>query len=199
MNITQAEQWKPIPGWEDLYEVSDQGRVRSLDRVVSYSNGAEHRHRGRVLKHSISEKGYHRVTLQRQGKLKYANVHSLVCAAFISPLAQGMQVRHADGNPGNNQLANLSYGTAKENNADKLLHGTAPRHLVESGVHHESVKTHCPRGHRLVDPNLVPNMKRQGKRSCLACNRTHSRIRRKPEQRGSFQIVSDRLYREIMR
>lgn len=61
------------------------------------------------------------------GRWKRHSVHTAVCVAFHGPRPAGQVVRHLDGNPANNQAHNLSWGTQEENEADKVLHGTAPR------------------------------------------------------------------------
>lgn len=122
-----AEVWKPIPGYEGLYEVSDQGRVRSLDRVVEQLGrwGIYKRlFRGRVLATSPHPGGYRLVHLWRDGKRYATTVHVLVAAAFLGPCPCGQEVRHKDGVAGGHGLANLEYGTRKENHADKHRHGT---------------------------------------------------------------------------
>lgn len=99
------ENWKAIPGYEGQYEVSDQGRVRNLDRVLT-------------LTHMKS--GHLGARLNR----KFYYVHRLVLLAFVSPPEQyaphvRVEGRHLDGDPANNALKNLAWGTVKENRADR--------------------------------------------------------------------------------
>ena len=119
-----TENWRFVVGYEGLYEVSDQGRVRSLDRIVTYAAGGRRLFKGRILKAGHS-KGYPRVNLYRDGKqsVKFALVHQLVLAAFVGPLPEGQEVRHYDGNRKNCSLGNLLYGTRSENYFDKYRHG----------------------------------------------------------------------------
>lgn len=124
----EGEVWKPIPGHEG-YEVSDQGRVRSLSRVirVQYAKGfsQERRLPGRMLKPKwVVGSKYDLVTLTRQ---KPCYVHHLVLLAFVGPCPRGKVVRHLDGDPHNNNLENLRYGTRRENWDDAVRHGTARR------------------------------------------------------------------------
>lgn len=120
------EEWRPVVGYEGLYEVSSEGRVRSLDRVVSYTSS---RASGTVLRFFPSRMlslrpgmyGYHVVSL---GRGNQRTVHSLVCEAFIGPRPLGMQIRHLDGVRTNNRPDNLAYGTPQENSRDKVAHGT---------------------------------------------------------------------------
>lgn len=119
--MNQQEKWLPVVGFEGLYEVSDMGRVRSLDRLRA--NG-KLLMRGRVLKpHPNSKSGYLNVVLSRGTKLTRL-VHSLVLRAFVGPCPEGMECCHDDGNSGNCKLSNLRWDTHKNNNADKSRHGT---------------------------------------------------------------------------
>lgn len=113
------EQWRPVVGYEGIYEVSDHGRVRSLDRF----NHIGRRYRGRVLRPSTDRGGYQRVVLSQNGNCKTAKIHSLVLEAFVGPRPDGLHVCHGDSNPANNHLSNLRYATQSENQGrDANLH-----------------------------------------------------------------------------
>ena len=71
--------------------------------------------------------GYHRVVLRANGKKTRKAVHRLVLEAFVGPRPPGMECLHGDGNPRNNRVGNLSWGTQKENGADKVRHGNSTR------------------------------------------------------------------------
>lgn len=119
-----VEEWKGIPGYEGSYQVSDQGRVRSLDRVVT-RGGLEVNYRGRLLSLiSRSTSGYLECTIYIAGNGRTFLVHRLVMLAFVGKCPTGMYVCHNDGNPQNNRLGNLRYDTPKMNQADRVLHGT---------------------------------------------------------------------------
>lgn len=84
----QIEEWRPIEGFEGLYEVSDWGRVRSLDRTVEYNDGRIKHHKGKILK--IAEvvmfndgRKYGKVQLYKNKNGKMYNVHRLVAQTFI--------------------------------------------------------------------------------------------------------------------
>jgi hypothetical protein len=99
------EQWKPVVGFENRYEVSSQGRVRNAVR-------------GRVLKPAPTSRGYLTVQLydgSRPKKPRSYCVHDLVMAAFVGPKPQGYQVDHGDKGKQCNALDNLEYVTPAEN------------------------------------------------------------------------------------
>ena len=78
----------------------------------------------RDLKASIDKDGYLKVSLRRDGMRYIRAIHRLVLETFIGPCPPGMETRHLDGNPANNRLDNLRWGTKAENEADKVRHGT---------------------------------------------------------------------------
>lgn len=110
-----TEQWRDIPGYEGLYQVSDQGSICRL------------RDDRRIMKPISDNKGYQVVTLSLSGQKKLCKVHRLVLAAF-NGLSE-MQVNHKDGNKANNNLSNLEYCTAAENvlHAHRVLGINTPR------------------------------------------------------------------------
>ena len=130
------EIWKPVVGWEWGYEVSSWGRVRSVDRVIKQKcrwGGHQYRNiKGKILsQHSSNQpESYGRMSVglgsgtNWQSDRKTRLVHQLVMEAFVGPRPHGMECRHLDGNPKNNRLENLCYGTPKQNSGDKYLHGT---------------------------------------------------------------------------
>jgi hypothetical protein len=129
--MSRVETWLPVVGWVGLYEVSDLGRVRSLDRIVLTDNGRcrpyLRRYRGRILSPAVHpQHGYHSVVLSAGGRPTTAQVHVLVLLAFAGPPKPGQQARHGPGGPGDNRWPeNLCWGTQAENEADKLRDGTS--------------------------------------------------------------------------
>ena len=115
------EKWKPVVGYEGIYEVSDSGRVRTDSRASSVHK----RYRpGTVLKPNEASNGYLHVPLNRKGK-KLPTIHSLVLTAFKGPKPAGQESRHIDGNNKNNKAKNLAWGTRKQNASDRITHGTS--------------------------------------------------------------------------
>ena len=120
-------QWRPVVGFEGLYEVSSEGRVRSLRRERSgphYSNGGIIRER--ELRHWFT-KGYPCVSMRKDGGTFKSPVHLLVASAFLGPRPEGMETCHNDGNRNNPAASNLRFDTYEGNRADTYLHGTDRR------------------------------------------------------------------------
>lgn len=122
------EIWKDIPGYEGLYQASSLGRLRSLPRHVGSKNGSLRLWPGKILQGKANALGgYIEVKLSRGGKSRRTSAHRVVCEAFHGPAPHtGAQVAHGDGTRTNNRPDNLRWATAKENSADRNLHGTAP-------------------------------------------------------------------------
>lgn len=111
------EIWRDIQGYENLYQVSNMGRVRSLDRWVNSKNGSLRFSKGRILSHNVDKDGYHSVILCIDNKIKKMRVHRLVCEAFLPNPNNYPIINHKDETPSNNTLENLewcdiSYNTA---------------------------------------------------------------------------------------
>lgn len=114
------ENWKPIPGFEGSYDVSDIGRVRSRARI----NARGHRQRERILSGTVDARGYVVVHLRKDKQSHLRKVHQLVLSAFEgdppTPLGNtrsSTHVNHKDGDKQHNDLANLEYVTPQENHA----------------------------------------------------------------------------------
>lgn len=118
------ENWRDVPGYEGRYQVSDQGRVRSLDhrvRVVCKGVETTRLSPGKLLKPGPSgDCGHLSVAI---GKGNSVLVHILVMMAFVGPRPDGADVAHGDGDPTNNRLSNLRYATRTSNNQDMVYHG----------------------------------------------------------------------------
>jgi len=120
--MNTIEVWKAIPGYEGIYEVSDQGNIRSLDRYVYrptllWGQAAMTFCEGREMKPSRDRKGYLRVTLSNGCKktAKTFPVHRLVAMAFIPNPDNLPQINHKDENKANNNVDNLEWCTNQYN------------------------------------------------------------------------------------
>lgn len=117
------EAWRAIPGHSG-YEVSDHGRVRSIDRWVVHAKHGKAFYRGRILRPQPNSGGYLQVNLGI-GILK--RIAPLVMLAFVGPCPAGLEACHNDNNKLNNRLSNLRYGTRSSNQMDRVVHGTSNR------------------------------------------------------------------------
>lgn len=114
-----GEVWMPVPGYEELYEVSSHGRLRRANRSRLAPAGY-------VLKPRLTWDGYLRYSLFRQGKYQHIKAHRLVALAFLGPAPfAGAHVGHSDGDRCNNLVSNLRWVTQAENEADKKRHGSS--------------------------------------------------------------------------
>lgn len=117
------EEWRPVVGYEGLYEASSQGRVRSLPRATT---------KGRILKQHINRRnGYCYVTLSRNNDRKTRRVHKLVFNAFADePLKHGYDrertIDHINGDKTDNRLSNLNICTQSENQYRAVALGLQP-------------------------------------------------------------------------
>jgi hypothetical protein len=110
MSTYDQECWHPVPGYEDLYDVSNQGRVRR---------------NGRVLRTLRASTGHLYVTLSKHSNKRQVAVHRIVLCAFVGPAPSGTEARHyPDRDPANNRLENLSWTTRTVNVRDRIEHET---------------------------------------------------------------------------
>lgn len=159
------EAWAPVPGYEGHYEVSDIGRVRSLDRVLTNRDGVVKRRRGRILKQQARPDGRRGVSLCLNDHRLEAGVHTLVLAAFVGPRPDGQVCRHLNDVPRDNRLVNLAYGTHSENALD----------LVRNGRHPWKMRTHCSKGHPYDESNTYVLPTRPTVRYCRQCRNAQAR------------------------
>ncbi|MFJ4997148.1 NUMOD4 motif-containing HNH endonuclease [Microbacterium sp. NPDC088619] len=162
------EQWRSVVGY-DLYEVSDLGRVRSK------------RGPRRILKAQPTRDGYLVLNLSQKGTVTKRRIHQLVLEAFVGPREEGQEACHGDGRRSNNRLSNLRWDTHLANMADR----------DRLNPHYLTLRTHCPWGHLLREPNLTRSGIRRGKRECMACTRARGVIR---VRGGDHQQLSDEYY-----
>jgi hypothetical protein len=120
--VPESEVWRPVVGYETLYEVSNLGQVRSL--WFTNCKVCKPRRNPLILTPFINQKTkYHSVTLVRDGVHTTLCLHKLVLDAFVGPRPEGHVGGHRDGNGSNNRLTNLDWITYEENEADKRRHG----------------------------------------------------------------------------
>ena len=120
-----AEEWRPVVGYEDRYEVSSLGRVRSLDRTVHLYNGGSYIRKGAMMHPTRDTYGHLQVRLcGGRGNARMKQVHRLVADAFLGPRPKGAHTRHLNGVPTDNAVENLAYGSGRENQIDCYRYGS---------------------------------------------------------------------------
>lgn len=126
-----VEIWKDVPGWEGLYQASSFGRIRSLDRTIEatsrWGSPQTYHRAGQVLKLRTDKDGYLGCHLVQQNRSKHVKAHQLVCAAFNGIAPTGFIVAHGNGVRSDNRASNLRWASHRDNHADRIAHGTAPR------------------------------------------------------------------------
>ena len=145
----KKEIWKDILGYEGLYQVSNFGRVRSLDRIVKEKNGKNKFLKGKILKYILVYGGYMVVRLSKNGILKNYYVHRLVAQAFLDNPDNLPCVNHKDENPQNNVVSNLewcdakynlNYGTRNKRISEKMTNGKLSKPVLQYTLDGELVK-----------------------------------------------------------
>lgn len=114
------EEWRPVVGWEGVYEVSDAGRVRRIKESGKGRPPVPY-----IIKPEINN-GYLKVTLKYNGRKGKMWVHRAVAFAFLGKPPPGHEVAHGDGIGVNCHLSNLRWATKSENSLDRRKHGTVP-------------------------------------------------------------------------
>jgi hypothetical protein len=165
-----TENWLPIPGFEGAYSVSDQGRVRSEERVITYGHGDLagqflRRQAMKILRPTVVPLGYPTVSLYKTHRQQKCRVHELVLLAFAGQRSAGLECLHSDDVKTNNVLSNLSYGTRSDNICD----------MVRNGRHWRSRRSHCDHGHAFTAENTAHRRTQPRTRICRECRRSRRR------------------------
>lgn len=162
--------WLPHP-LHTAYEVSDDGRIRSIDRVVKVHGSEYHAgsvwyepRKGRELAQSLAKNGYMVAVVSVDSRRINVRVHRMVCETFHGlPTDEKPDVRHLNGIKTDNRAENLRWGTRSENGLDTVRHG----------ANHHANKTHCPQGHAYTEGNTFRRADRPSTRECLTCRRAN--------------------------
>lgn len=134
----RKEIWKPIKGYEGLYEISNFGNVKSLDRLVICKDGRKLPIKGKNKTVYKNKKGYLQVNLYKNNKLMHKQIHRLIAESFIENKKNLPIVNHIDENPMNNDVLNLEWCTDLHNSLHsrhKLI-GLIKKHKTNTGEHH---------------------------------------------------------------
>lgn len=130
------EIWKDVEGFEGLYQVSNLGNVKSLERSVrNHKSGATRTIKEHILMAGRDKDGYLQVNLCKSGRMRAGKIHRLVAKAFIPNPENKPQVNHKDGNKNNNVVNNLEWNTKSENLIHSLYvlentHGKKSKRIV---------------------------------------------------------------------
>lgn len=131
------EIWKEIPGYEGCYEVSSEGRVRTMERRVACKSNATRLIASKIRKLFVNSKGYLITTLSNENKLMTYAVHQLVALAFIPGFTKGTHLNHIDGIKTNNNVLNLEVSNPTHNGLHAYRLGLSPK-VGKSKYHHVS-------------------------------------------------------------
>lgn len=129
----EKEIWKDIPDYKGVYQVSNLGRIRSLDRYVKRGKSGFFKE-GQIQKLQNNGNGYLYKQLKHKGRHRNFYIHRLVLMVFIGERPDGMVVCHKDGDRTNNNLNNLRYDTPLENNIDQFRQGSRKNVLKNEEV-----------------------------------------------------------------
>jgi hypothetical protein len=124
------EIWKDIKGYEGLYQVSNLGKVKSLNRYITNKNNKQQYYNGKMLSGNIRH-GYLKLTLSKDNIQKTIPIHILVAKTFIPNPENKPEVNHIDGNKSNNCVNNLEWCTRSENELHAYRNGLAKSSLKQ--------------------------------------------------------------------
>lgn len=146
-----TEIWKDIKGYEGIYQISNTGKVISLDRIIYTKDNRQYFYKGGLKEYTEDKDGYLRVGLNKENKQKTVGVHRLVAEAFIPNPDNLPEVNHKDENKKNNcvdnlqwveQIDNIQYGTRAQRMAQTQKNNPARSYkvlCVETGIEYPSM------------------------------------------------------------
>lgn len=124
--IQEIEQWKDIPGYEGLYQISTFGRVRSMTRTQMTSTGFTQTIQERIMKSGLNKDGYRQAILSRSGIATTYRICRIVAKVFITEINGKTVVNHINGDRGNDNMNNLEWCTQSYNVKDGYNRGRKP-------------------------------------------------------------------------
>lgn len=139
-NTNEQEIWKVFPDYPFI-EASNLGRIRTVDRVVTYKNGAKHFYKGHILKQYLLPCGYLYVVFKVNGKTVHLRVHRVVAASHLPNPDNLPEVNHKDNDPTNNRLDNLEWCDHQYNIVYREKHGKSAAEAVGRPVYVVNLET----------------------------------------------------------
>ena len=129
-----TEIWKDIQGYEDFYQISNLGRVKSLERKITNNKGISYKSSSRIRKLVPDKDGYLLCSLSKEGEIKMIKVHREVAKAFIINFTNHYQINHIDGDKTNNKVNNLEWvdNRSNQNHRYKLSNKKLPRGVTQT-------------------------------------------------------------------
>ena len=159
--MLMEEIWKPIKGYEGLYEVSNIGRVKSLPKTVEQYYGYKITNE-RILKQSPDRKGYMMAWLYKNKKRNTVKVHRLVANAFIPNPDNKPQIDHINTVKDDNRVCNLRWCTEKENSNNPISYKRNSESKFGCKNHHaKSVEQYAINGDYIKTWSCINDVKRE--------------------------------------
>lgn len=146
------EIWKDIKGYEGLYQVSNLGNIRGIDRVIGYRKNRTRKWVGEIKKPTIRKNGYLKITLYKDGKGKTREVQRIVAETFIDNPKNVQQVNHINGIKTDNKVENLEWVTPRENDLHRI-------HVLKKGL--KKVKQYDLKGNYIQTFDSVAEASKQ--------------------------------------
>lgn len=169
------EIWKDIKGYEGFYQISNTGKIKSLERLVpSKIKGTYQKIKEKIRKTSITTAGYEYVVLAKNGKNKTLLVHRLVAETFIDNPNNKKCVNHKDENKSNNSVENLEWCDYEYNNTYKNIHlrrntDNINRKIIQYDLDMHEIK----RWDKIIEAAKYYNAKAANIIKCCKGERTH--------------------------
>ncbi|QDF15462.1 HNH endonuclease [Gordonia phage Mollymur] len=184
-----TEVWRPVPGFETHYEVSDQGNVRSIDREIVDTRGVHRHMKGKDLSPAVRKCGHRFVNLQRGDTPQTViNIRQIVAAAFLGhPMRDPSKIIfNRNGDPADDRAENLFLRPAAAAKADIAA-------VARASIQSQDA---CNRGHRYEGANTFAGTP-PGRNRCRACTLARSYVRYHNLPKSEVAMHADRYYREL--